>query len=379
MSAVSTRLHLVFGEGLLGKAVARQIGKRHPDDVVEVVRGLRHTDGQVFQSTLARVRSLLDRLGSGRVSHLRVWITGGRVGGAYANQRYGYAFATENLEYYLAVLRVLGGSIADCHDPKRTDIVGFGSTCQLAQSPAGLDAHSAFDVGLTDLHPGNRGYALAKNTALAVLLEFQPLYNRIVWLNPPNLLGKEDPALVRGELDGHVVPGMIHRAFQAAKAGYSGVGPHPGSADHSRDFSTADHAAECAVRIAEDASPEVVRDSRGRALKSSEGLDVRAVVENLPPQYLDVRFATLDVEIAHALRVLVDTEGVLPNQPVWPLGFQSADSTGAPKTKRTRFSDLAMQTRLLCSPRYPLEKTIADMVNQYHVAHPNWHSHDNGH
>lgn len=381
---MSTRknLHLVLGGGLLGKALARQLTDRYPDAWVAIISGLRHTAGDTFEAALmgGAVSNAIacgwDSTKYSTQGALTVWIAGGRVGGAYANLRFSHEFAVDNLTYYLAALRLVKELLALGYSRSfSTTVVGFGSTCQLAQSPSGLDAASALDVGLTDLHPGNRGYALAKNAAMAILLEHHEQFDRVVWLNPPNLIGAEDPALISNEGNGHVVPGMIHRHFRNAVYTDAFPAKHPGCAYYRRDFSSADHAAVMAIELVHRNRRSIVFDSRGRPLVDPDGSDVSAFVDNLPPQFPGVLFSTLDSEIAWHLNNLVGTLGsAYSGRVVVPLGFMAGDATGAPASKRTRYSEAAEAAREWGLAVFrPLTKIIDDMVRAYHLSHPNWY------
>lgn len=383
-------LHFVFGRGLLGKALERQLLDLYADTSwVCTVSGLRHTDGDSFAETLAAMNanarvagwSVGQRSQNGKVTF---WIAGGLVGGAYINQRQPHRFAGENLTYFLACLRAI--QIFVDAFPTSSCVVGFGSTCQLIQSPAGLAACTALDAGLTDLHPGNRGYALAKNAALGILLEHAEVFDRVAWFNPPNLLGADDPALIASDaLSGHVVPGMIERHAKAFASRYSPpqAWKHPGRADYSRDFATADFAARAAAEYLKHtwgSAPPAAVGFSGRLLMDAHGEHpIRAVIENLPPSHPGTTFAELDREIAYHLGCAAGSAGVENSRAVAPLGFLDQDATEAPPSKKTLLQSdkwKGVTHKLYRQHWQPLTEVIRRMVSTYIEAHPNWHSHD---
>lgn len=136
-----------------------------------------------------------------------------------------------------------------------------------------------------------------------------------------------------------------------------------------------------AVELVHRSRRSLVFDSRGKPLLDPRGDEVRATVDNLPPQFPGVLFSTLDSEIAWHLNSLVGTLGAAySGRAVVPLGFQALDSTGAPQSKRTRYSETAEAARTWGSGVFkPLTEIIDDMVRAYHLSHPNWYLHEHTH
>lgn len=306
---------IILSEGLLGKALKRRLwqaavfgGLRAPRVCPEfVIAGdeLIWRAGDGLASSLAAGPGIGDHYRN--ADRIRFWVCGGKVGGMFSNAGANYEYLRDNLLYQLAALQLIQTVVeSERWVPAQFDIVWFGSTCQLPQSPHGLVAASAPDAGYADLHPSNRGYAWAKNTALVTLNEFVTAVNRKAeqcrasgfFFLPTNLLGADDPGLRPENTEhAHAVPGMIARHLDTQKSPER----HPGAGNVRRDFSTADYAAACAEKYVADISRSGSRTNVSITAAGHDLVDSNIHLYNLPPEFPGVPLEEVDRMIADAL------------------------------------------------------------------------------
>lgn len=300
-------MEVVISAGMLGTAVGETLSK-HAGPVA-LLGGLREPIG--LDNARRWLRDRASYVPAAPPTRIRIWICGGRVGGAFDNQKHSYQYAVENMTYGLAALQVVEAALS-LKPAEGVDVVAFGSTCQLPQRNV-LCAEDQLNAGFSQLEPSNRGYALAKNAIFGALAELAPELRRAFWLNPCNLLGDNDPGLKPGNHDrAHAIPGMIHRAA----TNEDGTAAHPGNGRVARDFASAEWAAFTALQIVENVplprrDPDPNRAGRVRVYPKNMWL------ANLPPEYRDVPFS----EVAEAINTAIGARATLGYKVPPPTGF----------------------------------------------------------
>lgn len=175
-----------------------------------------------------------------------------KVGGLYKNTR-------EKLDMYRDNMTMNDNLLRACQEFHVRRVVLCLSTCVFPDAVQYPFDESALHAGPP--HPSNEGYAYAKR-----MLEVQArLYNeadaadttkppmQCLCVIPTNIYGAHDNFHLE---DSHVIPGLIHRCYLAARDGSSFVVRGSGSAV--RQFIHASDVASCVLRVAlnEDLAPQ---------------------------------------------------------------------------------------------------------------------------
>jgi len=231
-----TRITITGGSGLVGRALRELLKQRGCTNVT----ALSSSDLDLLQHD-ATITAFRERLRPEVVFHLA-----GTVLGLGGNLREPGRMFVENT---LINAHVIEGSRLS----KVRKIVGMGSICAYPFPPRSDGTLREADLFFGEPHPGERAYGHAKRAMLAQLEAYQSSYGMdYAFAISTNLYGPHD----RFNLDnGHVIPSLIRKFFEAAQSGRTVELWGDGSS--TRDFMSSSDAARALVTIMESLSGRV--------------------------------------------------------------------------------------------------------------------------
>lgn len=198
---MARELYLVTGgTGLVGKAI-ESVVKNDPNENHGnwVFLSSRECDLRDKQAT----RELFERLQPTHVIHLAAM-----VGGLFKNLKYKVEFFRENVLINDNVLEC-------CKEFGITKLISCLSTCIFPDK-------TSYPIDETMVHNGpphtsNEGYAYAKRMIDVMNRCYKEEYNcNFTSIIPTNIYGPHDNYSIS---DGHVIPGLIHKCYQAKRDG----------------------------------------------------------------------------------------------------------------------------------------------------------------
>ncbi len=193
---MSTRRIWVAGHrGMVGSAVARELGKRG-NDVLKADRT------EVDLRNQAAVEGWLQRNRPDAVV-----IAAAKVGGIYANDTFPAEFLYENLAIETNIIHAAHGADVD-------RVLFLGSSCIYPKFAPQPIKEEALLTG--PLEPTNEWYAIAKIAGIKLCQAYRKQYGRrYVSVMPCNLYGPGDNF---DALNSHVLPALIRRFHEAKQA-----------------------------------------------------------------------------------------------------------------------------------------------------------------
>ena len=189
------------GSGLVGKAVEEFVNSPKGRKANERWVFCRSKDADLRDA--AQTRALFERVKPTHCLHLAAF-----VGGLFRNMKYKVEFFRYNV--------LMNDNVMECcKDLKVKKLVSCLSTCIFPDK-------TSYPIDETMLHDGpphtsNEGYAYAKRLVdtmnRAYHAEYGCMFTSVI---PTNVYGKHDNFNIQ---DGHVIPGLMHKCYQAKKTG----------------------------------------------------------------------------------------------------------------------------------------------------------------
>eukprot|EP01098_Paradermamoeba_levis_P008818 TRINITY_DN363_c0_g1_i1.p1 TRINITY_DN363_c0_g1~~TRINITY_DN363_c0_g1_i1.p1 ORF type:complete len:320 (-),score=98.15 TRINITY_DN363_c0_g1_i1:67-1026(-) len=185
------------GSGLVGKAIQRCAEEANDPNETYVFLGSKDGDLRSIEDT----KAIFDKYKPTHVIHLA-----SRVGGLFNNMKYKVEFMTENLN--------INSNVLHCaKEHKVQKVVSCLSTCIFPDKTAYPLTEESLHNGPP--HPSNEGYAYAKRMIDVLNRCYKEEYNcNFTSIVPTNVFGPHDNFNI--EL-GHVVPGLMHKIYNAQK------------------------------------------------------------------------------------------------------------------------------------------------------------------
>ncbi|KAJ8279994.1 hypothetical protein COCON_G00070600 [Conger conger] len=195
------RVLVTGGTGLVGRAIER---------VVREEGGAREGEHWTFLSSrdadltnAAETRAVFEKLRPTHVIHLAAM-----VGGLFRNMR-------QNLEFWRNNVHINDNVLQTAHETGVVKVVSCLSTCIFPDRTSYPIDESMIHNGPP--HDSNFGYSYAKRMIdVQNRGYFQQYGHRFTAVIPTNVFGPHDNFNIA---DGHVLPGLIHKAYIAQKAG----------------------------------------------------------------------------------------------------------------------------------------------------------------
>jgi GDP-L-fucose synthase len=187
------------GSGLVGKAIEAVVSRDPKADEKWVFLSSKDADLTNFAST----RTVFERVRPTHVIHLAA-----KVGGLFKNMKYRVEMWKENVDINNNVMEC-------CREFKVVKLVSCLSTCIFPDK-------TTFPIDETMLHNGpphfsNEGYAYAKRMIDVLNRSYREEYGcNFTSVIPTNIYGPHDNYNLE---DSHVVPGLIHKFYNAQKTG----------------------------------------------------------------------------------------------------------------------------------------------------------------
>ncbi|KAF5833616.1 putative GDP-L-fucose synthetase [Dunaliella salina] len=194
-----TTVLVTGGGGLVGKAVQEVIAQSPPANEAWVFATSKDADLTNYESA----KALFQRHKPTHVLHLAA-----RVGGLFSNMKYKVEFWRDNISMQENIFRL-------CKEFEVAKLVSCLSTCVFPDK-------TTYPIDETMIHNGpphnsNLGYAYAKRMVDVVNHlhneQYGCMYTSVV---PTNIFGKHDNFSID---DGHVIPGLIHKCYNAMNSG----------------------------------------------------------------------------------------------------------------------------------------------------------------
>lgn len=195
------KVYLVTGgTGLVGKAI-EEIVTTDPNESLEdwVFLSSKDCDLRDRQAT----RELFARLNPTHVIHLAAM-----VGGLFKNLKYKVEFFRENI--------IINDNVMECcREFKVEKLISCLSTCIFPDKTTYPIDETMVHNGPP--HPSNEGYAYAKRMIDTMNRCYRDEYDcNFTSIIPTNIYGAHDNYSIE---DGHVIPGLIHKCYNAKKNG----------------------------------------------------------------------------------------------------------------------------------------------------------------
>jgi GDP-L-fucose synthase len=187
------------GTGLVGKAVEAVTSRAPVEGETWFFAGSKDAN----LTSMTETTALFERVKPTHVIHLA-----GKVGGLFKNMKYKVEMWKDNVEINSNVMEC-------CKDFKVTKLVSCLSTCIFPDK-------TTYPIDETMLHTGpphssNEGYAYAKRMIDVVSRCYNEQYGcNFTSVIPTNVYGPHDNYHLE---DSHVVPGLIHKFYNAQKTG----------------------------------------------------------------------------------------------------------------------------------------------------------------
>jgi GDP-L-fucose synthase len=187
------------GSGLVGKAIEAVVARDPKPDETWVFLSSKDADLTNMLST----RSVFERVRPTHVIHLAA-----KVGGLFKNMKYRVEMWKDNVDINNNVMEC-------CREFKVVKLVSCLSTCIFPDK-------TTFPIDETMLHNGpphfsNEGYAYAKRMIDVLNRSYREEYGcNFTSVIPTNIYGPHDNYNLE---DSHVVPGLIHKFYNAQKSG----------------------------------------------------------------------------------------------------------------------------------------------------------------
>jgi len=187
------------GSGLVGKAIEAVVGKAPREDEHWVFLSSKDADLTNYSST----KAVFERVKPTHVIHLAA-----KVGGLFKNMKYRVEMWKENVDMNNNVMEC-------CREFNVKKLVSCLSTCIFPDK-------TTYPIDETMLHNGpphfsNEGYAYAKRMIDVLNRSYREEYGcNFTAVIPTNIYGPHDNYNLE---DSHVIPGLIHKFYNAKKNG----------------------------------------------------------------------------------------------------------------------------------------------------------------